>query len=551
LEKKITGRECRFVTHLPEIKGERVDTHVIKEVIHYEDGTMAPNLKIIENFERPFYITKKHFQNHKDKKEAELVTNVNKYEATESNLANAIAIRLGKNGYKRNQMRDVIDSPFLYGVDISSSAILKKMYMDKWPDIVTPFNVATFDIEVSLYTDEIIVITVATDTSIYTAVLHDLVKDIQFPIPKIMDLYKEYIPETRIKAMANVEVEIFNTEMEVIEAAFARVHRDKPDFLSIWNMDYDIPKIIAAIEKNGIDPADIFSDPDIPENLRFFKYKQGMKQHVTESGKVKPINVEEQWHSVITPASYYVIDAMCGYRQVRVGGKTVPGGFSLDNILDKELNLGKLQFGDDPKYKGRDWHMMMTRDKPLEYIVYNQWDCMSMCELDYKNKDLTAVVPLLAGVTDFGRFNSGPKKIVDALHYYFLDRGRVIGTKPRTVVDDKLLGLDNWIVTLPAYRLIDNGLCVVEEDPNMKTSIRGEVYDSDAVSSYPSNTQLCNVSKETTRREVTSIEGLEKEFFKKNNMNMFMGPTAAVDYCVNMFEFPSLTELDELVKDYI
>ena len=62
MSKVIKGRECKFVTFLPELKdkysGEvhRRDTHVIKEIIHYEDGTIEPNLNIVYDFKRPLCI---------------------------------------------------------------------------------------------------------------------------------------------------------------------------------------------------------------------------------------------------------------------------------------------------------------------------------------------------------------------------------------------------------------------------------------------------------------------------------------------------------------
>jgi len=61
------------------------------------------------------------------------------------------------------------------------------------------------------------------------------------------------------------------------------------------------------------------------------------KKKVTASGQVKPINPALQWHTLILTASFYVIDAMCVYRQLRMAAQEEPS--NLNYILQKELVL--------------------------------------------------------------------------------------------------------------------------------------------------------------------------------------------------------------------
>ena len=228
----------------------------------------------------------------------------------------------------------------------------------------------------------------------------------------------------------------------------------------------------------------------------------------------------------------------------------MPGGYGLDNVLRHNKINTKLKFDDDPKYKGADWHKYMVKHKPLEYIIYNQYDNLSMLELEHKTKDLTTSMPILAGISDFDVFNSGPKKIVDGLHFFYLQNGRVLGTKPSRVKDDKVLGLDMWIITLPAYRLIDNGIKCIAEDGEIRTNIRCHVYDIDAVSSYPSDGVACNISKQTTKKEIVSIEGKRKNDFMYDNINLFSGAVNSIEYCTSMFNFPTMAELlDDIKKE--
>jgi len=511
----IKARECKHITYIPAVDDYREDTYVIKELIHYKDGTHKPNLRIMSNLKRSFYLTKPHYRNHKQKKESELLSKLNIYHATESDLGKIIASRLGPPYIGKTALRDVQSSPYLYGIDVNSKSIM--------------------------------IITLATFDRIYTVATKEYLKNSTNIVPQIDYLYNKYAPETEIKNHIHREFEEAENELDAIKKIFKKAHEWKPDFVAIWNITYDLPYMLDVLRKNYIKPEDIFSDPNIPKHLRYFRFKEGMKQKLTDSGKYTPINIEEQWHYVECPAHFYFIDAMSAHRYIRVGGKTMPGGYSLDNILEQELgeDFKKLKFDNNPKYKGIEWHKYMSREKPLEYIVYNMWDVMSMLVLDKKTKDLSHVITLLAGISPYDIFNSGPKKIIDAMHYYYLNQGEVLAAKPCKVEDDSMLNLSNWITLLPADRIKNKGLQLIEEDPELHMNTRTNVFDSDISGSYPSCTLACNVSRKTLDRELISIEGKEKEFFKLENINLFSGDVNATAYCVNMFNFPSIYELIE------
>jgi len=69
------------------------------------------------------------------------------------------------------------------------------------------------------------------------------------------------------------------------------------------------------------------------------------------------------------------------------------------------------------------------------------------------------------------------------------------------------------------------------------------------VSGYPSDTQAANVSKDTTTRELLSVEGIDKDTFKNNNIDLLFGVTNNVTYCEEMMNFPSLVDLPCLIKE--
>jgi len=461
MEKEIVGRECKHVFHLPQIDDYRDDTYVIKEVMHYKDGTTEQALRTISNFKRPYWVTKEPYRTHKDKKEAEDLDRVNKYTCTESNLYTDIAKRLGPRYVGNRDTRFIKDNPYVYGIDVSGKTYIKHQYLSKYPDAISENKVATFDIETDTINDEIIIISLSMNDKIYTVINKslllkkvatetDVVKLQKKFDEKLRYLYNKYVPKTPIASNIEKTYVVVENQMECITKVLEVAHLWKPDFIAIWNIGYDIPKMLEVCEKYNVLPKDIFSDPSLPDNLKYFKYMEGPKQKTTESGKFKPINMEEQWHWVNCPASFWWIDAASTHRYVRVGGKTVPGGYGLDNILKQELGakLGKLKFDDEKtnSLKGLEWHLYMVAEKPLEYIIYNQWDNISMLELDAKTKDLSHIISMLSMGSGYDVFSSGPKRIIDALHFFYLDKGRVLACKPSKYEDNVgLLGLGDWI----------------------------------------------------------------------------------------------------------
>jgi len=530
------------------------DIHIVKEVFYNEDtNEYKDDIKIIKDFKRPFWITKPIYRTHKEKKEVEKISKVDRFLSTESDLGKNISYRLGDRYVNIHDLWRLRDSPYLYGIDVDSRTYLKKLYMKKTNDYMSPYRVGTFDIENDIRPNsknDILIISVATYKEIKTFILKDFIKHIKDPIPRLHRLYDKYIPESDIKNITP-EYIICDTEVEMIKKAFSYANIAGIDFLAAWNIQYDISVILDVLERNHIDPADVFHYYKIPSKYKHFSVHWDKAQKVTESGKVVPKNPEERWHRIKTTSNFYLIDAMSTHRYVRVGGKTVPGGYSLNNILKHEGVAKKLKFENYTEAQGTEWHMYMVEHRPLEYIIYNQWDVMSMLELDKKTKDLSYNTPLLLGVSHPDIFNSGPRRIIDIYNFFLLENKLVLGTRPSKPDKDKLLGLDNWIIALPSHLMANNGIKNIMENPDLHTNIRLFVYDSDAVSSYPSNIMAANISKDTTHREVVAIEGKDKELFKPQNINLMYGNTNVVEFAINMLNAPSLYDILKEVEKRI
>lgn len=526
-ERKLIGRECKFAVHMPAKNSDDEDLHYVKERLHYSDGTTEPNVKIIKNFTRPYWITKQSARNHNDKKEWENVENLNAYSCTQSQLRDHVARRIEplhpRGTFRMNgPVRQYGSSQYLYGTDISSTTwIKKKLYRDKWPECLSAETLAVLDIETNMIekNEEPIMATTIFQDTVKIAILNKMVQGYANPkerfdaatkkyvhdfvstrnvaskimeylespefssvkkkkllieeVLKIKDIREEAInhpdptgwADAKIKDLMSsidsnrkvndltynkddivelhslkVDVVFVDTQKELFQHCLGFLHEVKPDFLAIWNMDFDIPRILEALKKEGVDPAEIFCDPNVPEDRRVFRYKQGQQKKTTASGKVKPVNPSEQWHTLFCSASFYVIDAMCAYRYLRLGNQEEPS-YALDAILAKILKgkVQKLKFEEADAYSAGAWHEFMQRNYIFEYAAYNIFDCLCMIFLDEKTKDLRLTFHTSSFISDFENFKSLPKRITDALFFDIISDGWILGdagSKPREVVQD-------------------------------------------------------------------------------------------------------------------
>ena len=555
--KKIKHVECKFIIHKPGVYNREESTwsddlHFVKEKITYEDDSSESRLRTVRNFKRPFWITMEHYRKNKTKKEQELLCKVRAYESTETELWKNVAGRLGGRYLGAKEKRQVVDSPYVYGCDVNSRVFMKKKYLQRYPDVFSKYDVASLDIETNIDTDEITIGSISRPWEIFTVVVKDFVKKELDVEKRLNKIFQSHIPLESVK----VQYLFVENEFELLKQLISKAHEWKPDFLGVWNIDFEMTIFQKVCKKYNVEMKDIMSDPSIPPEDRYFHYKRGADSRVTASGVRMAFEPKDKWNVVYSSSSFYWIDPMTVYNYIRAGGKLVPTGYGLDSILGHELGEGykKLKFNHltDDGLGTAEWHKLMSSKFPLEYIVYNQWDVLSMLVLDEKIKDLNTTLPVLSGINPFDIFNSNPKKIVNELMFVCLENGSVLGTNPMIKEEYETLGLKGWIVTLQNKLLnSEYGRKCILEDEKIETNIRECVSDSDQTAGYPSNTSAANVSKETTTREVVDIIGVPSEVFRIENINLTMGPVSQLQYCQTMLNFPTLKQIEDFIEKKI
>lgn len=562
----VIGYECKHVVYSEALDGTPHDLLTIKERLFFEDGHTEDRLSFWGDYKRKFWVTKKEYQNYSDKKEFEERKKCNEFSTTQINMPKSIVQALGY-GDPNGGLRKLAQSPYLYGADINTTCILKHNYQQQWPKARSNNTVAVLDLETNMFTEDQYPITgqlsfqdkaiLAVDRGWYGASpnadeeIRAAIKKHLYDDSEIGPKIKERIP------LENIEIRIVNGPVEIIQTLFERAHQWQPDIIEIWNQDFDVPVIMRVLEDFGVDPKDVLCDPRVPKNFRRCEYKQGIKRKKAASGREVTVKPADQWHMLYCTASFTIICGMCTYRRVRLAGGQ-DFSYGLDDVVKREVGskIGKL-YVKLPLLEGIEdgsakWHEIMQTHYRDIYCSYALFDDVVTEILDETIKDISQMLPTLVGISEYSQYNRQPVMLVNDLHFFYLGHGKVIGTgssSVQTELDDDTLDLTGWIVMLPTYMMVDNGIPVFKDLPELLSYLRAHIADLDVRSSYPNGVLLGNISKDTTERELCGIEGLEELDQRRAGINLMSAQVNAVELCCTLFGVPTLDELLESFKE--
>lgn len=535
------------------------DAIIAKVVEILPDGTRKPQMRIHKNFQRDFFVTNEMHRKYKDKLEWLEMKKCKKYTSTERYLDRNIMRALNMTPGTQGSRKQLFRNPYVFGADIDVTCLLGEQYARAFPDHqFEKSTVAVIDIETNVHSPEkeIIMCSITFKDKVYAAVSGHWCSEIDDPVAYFTAQVRERIGDVLDKRGVTLEIEIKPTPGQVAKACIEKAHEWKPDFLTLWNLDFDMPKIFAAMAEEGYDLEDVMSDPAIPKNLRYFRYARGRVRKQKASGEWMTIPPAEQWHTVLCPASFYVIDAMPVFRILRRTDGMLPS-YSLDFVTTTILGEGKLKFHDpqDPLVEegGLDWHKLMQRRHKGVYLAYNIIDCIRIEELDEKTTDLSGKIGILKGVSHYKDFNSNPRRIADQLHFYLRERGFAIGTtadKMEDELDALVVDMKDWIVTLSPVLIEEFGIKLIS-DLNRDSTFYIHNADLDIVSTYPTVGIVLNISKETCVLELAAIQGMNGKQRRSFGINLTGGPANANLICKQAFKLKSPQELDGDFKKWL
>ena len=526
---------------------------VVKEQIcrHNEDGTetWVPNLRVLKDPVRRFYITKKQFRNHKYKKEFESIDRLEEFICHDSELKDRLAMGLSEGGFYSRPyvgLRELCASPYVYGADIDTETLVKQAYLKKQPDGKSAkITVGAFDIETEVYgKGRINVVTFIHERDIYTVALKDSCKiyssgnDIlnidvnvrprQATYEECLDVVHRVIGSELTKHNFNLHLELVDSETELLKTIFGHVHECKTDIVGIWNILFDIPKILERLAVLDIDPTDIFCPPELPKKYRVCEFK--------EDNNPNAEHIVDKWHWFSCTGYTQFIDSMCLYGRLRkVDGKDI--SYSLDYISNKELGQGKLHLGEITNHR---WSQQYDF---LRYIAYNINDVLIMQLMEFKNHDIDSLV----GLSDCSLLKNFSKQTVmvrDGDYVYALENGYVpasVGPSMYTEWDSEMPKVGGTV--LPPEKAVGTHVAILD-GVDAPTQVSLFVNDLDESSMYPSALRLANISKETYYGSVLNINGYTKAHIELLGLATISPEAYSVQAYNKFLDWPDYEEME-------
>ena len=175
-------------------------------------------------------------------------------------------------------------------------------------------------------------------------------------------------------------IEFYDDELQLIYDFFKEVNTNKPEFLLAWNMRFDIPYIIARLEKLHVNPEDIICHPDFKKNKICRYYIDNQKG---KDGKAKEIGKRGDKATIASYTTY--LDQMIQFASRRTG-QSAFSNMKLDYIGEVIANVRKL-----------DYSHITTNIAKLPYLnykvfsFYNIVDTVVQYVIEFKCNDINYV----------------------------------------------------------------------------------------------------------------------------------------------------------------
>lgn len=556
---KLVAEQFIHSCHVTNLGHDKHDALVVKQYNHYDDGSVVPKLIPIIKPRRSFYITKKGMQElYNESKEWEDMCNLDKYDCY--NYEMPYEIHKALHGYyprQKPQLRKLFDSPYVYGADICIDALVaakkKQAFMASG---VVPARIKTgfWDTESDMKNGptfgDTIMASITHENKLYTGVLKRFLFHID---PKtntrVMGTVEDLIAISH-QALApyiekygiEIEIRAFDTSVELHRWIWSTAHANKTDTIGVWNAQHDMNVIQEDCEKAEVDVKDILCDPDLPKDLRYFRYAIDTSTNVP--------HFTRYWDVSHLTAHFQIYDAMQLYSRLRIV-KGFEGSYKLNHILESNIGIGKMKFphlktSDD--MSETDWHRYMQENHPYYYAVYNQFDVLGLQIQEWKIQDANGLITL-AGITPIKNFSKQTRKAADDLHFACLALGKVIGTTGSSNggAYDHLIPKAGGAV-LPTENTFNVGINVINGLRHVSTLVSTLVNDIDLAAMYPNTGIAANVSRETKTSTLLQVEGFTAVQSQMLTSMLSSIEENAVPIATTFFDLPGYLDMETLYE---
>ena len=547
------------IIHSTYLEDKNSGTTCINAVLK-DTKTGATRIERYENLPLRVWVTKDHLRKGQNTKLlCENMDNVDQLIVDPLYLAQEVSPHLFKG--KPRWHKTVLNSPFIYAADVSNEIRVKQHKLALSEERILEFSLSALDFETSMLSKEdtgydygsvIISSYCGTDGTVYQFVtkpflpqdmstetfierVHAQFKnDLKYMYKKanadtkaLLDKYK---PKLKLYVLDDEEAVLLQT---------CKCHLAKGgDFCSIWNIDFDVPKLLERLKRYGHDPKQVLCDPEIPMHLRVCKYKKDNSkdlQHPSRAWNIFECSNKSQMYCSL------------GLFSLSTKFTGVADSYKLEDVATKYLGVGKV----DIEELG---HYAMQKFHKVRYCSYGAIDPLVTFLLEKTINN----IPHLTSITEYSHMREYSHQTVLLSHRFFAyckSKGVVPGCQCGQIVKDtdaEILNVGGNVIHpgLAGGTYANKNKALHSTIPKEWTKCVLLVSDLDVTSQYPSIAQVANISRDTKKLTILRIYGHAKNAILDFCSSYLAGQADAVHLCSTYFNLPNYTKMLKLWKKY-
>lgn len=354
------------------------------------------------------------------------------------------------------------------------------------------------------------------------------------------------------------DIRFTNKEEEVIMNINKKIFSEiNPDFLLIYNAQFDINQQMTRLKELGINPKEMFRYKDEADYV-----------YINTKNQNQEFKKRYHYFDIHNPTK--IVDQMLLYYQLRAGNSYAK--YSLDATANREVGVGKLDYSHICNWIG---DFPYTDYKT--FLIYNIVDTISMIFIDMVTLDLFSVVyDRLDSCVEWNKVTKSIPSVSNAYDFYPELDGYIRGCNTNKLMInlnkkqlDKVTrgnkglreSIEKLQITAKSKKKEDNPYRIeggLVTSPNkIKSHIKetnlykipvktwfkfANLIDYDATSMYPSNNKVNNASKDSLVGKISKINGKYRENLERETaLSLINQNIGSIGY--TLFNLPNIHDI--------
>lgn len=254
------------------------------------------------------------------------------------------------------------------------------------------------------------------ETNVKYTVYENLRKKYYEQVDYLVDHINDFVKELHDMfdasyGVIDYQLFMFEDELELIKACAETIRQVSPDYWFVWNLPYDEESMIKRVEYHGVNPAEVFSDPEMIGGPREFYFKG--------DNNPKP---QKRRHISNIFAKSIPVDQLPLYAGIRVSRGSLQS-MKLNQIAKTVLGDSKLDYSEYGDFK------YFCYQDFWKFLIYNIKDVLLQYGINTQGRDelFMADVVMNDCVLNYEIFTTTVTETMALRDFAFIECNKLLG----------------------------------------------------------------------------------------------------------------------------